>query len=182
MKALFSIFSLTAQFLSQFAASGDNFKASLSTLLIVRPQLANGEFVCVCPFAVPARKNSQIWSQGGEIWSQGEKHNGAGVRLPPPRPVIKEFHRSGKYLFSPPGGENIGEILSPISNHRTLRQPLQPRTRICTEHWRGRKGVEEEGEGGMSQNYPKLQMRWQKNRCGLGCPLNGLLSVRLTLG
>ena len=31
--------------------------------------------------------------------------------------------------------ENIGEILSPISNHRTLRQPLQRQSRICTEHW-----------------------------------------------
>ena len=30
--------------------------------------------------------------------------------------------------------ENIGEILSPISNHRTLRQPLQRQSRICTEH------------------------------------------------
>ena len=128
VKALFSIFSLTALLL-QFAGSarGDNFKASLSPLLIVRAQLANGEFVCAQKFPnlVEARGGAQFYP-----------HNGAGVRLPPPPcPVIKEFHR-GNIFFSP--GENIGEIfgeiLSPISNHRTLRQPLQPRIRICTEH------------------------------------------------
>ena len=87
MKALFSIFSLTALLL-QFAGSprGDNFKASLSPLLIVRAQLANGEFVCAQKF--PNLVEAQFYP-----------HNGAGVRLPPPPcPVIKEFHR-GNIFF-----------------------------------------------------------------------------------
>ena len=92
MKALFSIFSLTALLL-QFAGSarGDNFKASLSPLLIVRAQLANGEFVCAQKFPnlVEARGGAQFYP-----------HNGAGVRLPPPPcPVIKEFHRGNIFFL-----------------------------------------------------------------------------------
>ena len=96
MKALFSIFSLTALLL-QFAGSarGDNFKASLSPLLIVRAQLANGEFVCAQKF--PNLVEAQFYP-----------HNGAGVRLPPPPcPVIKEFHR-GNIFF--PGRKYRGNI------------------------------------------------------------------------
>ena len=51
LKALFSVFSQTASL--QFAEGGgrgDNFKTSLSHFSIVRPKLANGEFVCVRSF------------------------------------------------------------------------------------------------------------------------------------
>ena len=51
LKALFSVFSQTASLqFAQGGQRGDNFKASLSHFSIVRPKLANGEFVCVRSF------------------------------------------------------------------------------------------------------------------------------------
>ena len=48
LKALFSVFSQTASLqFAQGGRRGDNFKTSLSHFSIVRPKLANGEFVCV---------------------------------------------------------------------------------------------------------------------------------------
>ena len=109
MKALFSIFSLTALLL-QFAGSprGDNFKASLSPLLIVRAQNWQMENLFV-------RKNSQIWWKHNFTLTMGQ----VSVSHPRPVPLLKNsieeisffprrkyrgnifFHRekiSGKYL------------------------------------------------------------------------------------
>ena len=101
MKALFSIFSLTALLL-QFAGSarGDNFKASLSPLLIVRAQLANGEFVCAQKFPnlVEARGEHNFTLTMGQV----------SVSHPRPVPLLKNSIE--EISFFP--GENIGEILS----------------------------------------------------------------------
>ena len=51
LKALFSVFSQTASLqFAQGGGRGDNFKTSVSHFSIVRPKLANGEFVCVRSF------------------------------------------------------------------------------------------------------------------------------------
>ena len=92
------------------AKLGDNFKASLSPLLIVSWQMEN-LFVSV--------RGAKIPKFGGK-GEHNFAHNGAGVRLPPPpRPVIKEFHRgnifflrekiSGKYCPQSP-------IIGPFAN------------------------------------------------------------------
>ena len=104
-------------------------------------------------------------------------HNGAGVRLPPPpRPVIKEFHRgnifflrekiSGKYCPQSP-------IIGPFAN-------LFSHGAVFAQSTRG--GEEGGGVGGRDpENYLKLQMCWKKTDASWGGLLNGLLSVRLTL-
>ena len=57
LKALFSVFSQTASLqFAQAGGRGDNFKASLSHFSIVRPKLANGEFVCVRSFVQKCTK------------------------------------------------------------------------------------------------------------------------------
>ena len=103
MKALFSIFSLTA------SSSTNLLPALSSAVTILKPlcphfslsdlswQMEN-LFVSV-PLLCQRAKIPKFGRKGEKFGRKGEKHNGAGVRLPPPRPVIKEFHPPGNIFF-----------------------------------------------------------------------------------
>ena len=123
--------------------------------------MANGEFVCVCASCakIPKFGPHTILAD-----------NGAGVRLPPPRPVIKEFHR-GNIFFLPPR-KYWGNIVP------NLQSSDPSPTSSASEPYlhRALRG----GEGG-EELFKIANAAAKKNRCGVGGLSNGLLSFRLTL-
>ena len=160
MKALFSIFSLTAP-----PPICCQQRAAVTILKPLCPHFSLSElswqmenlFVSVL---CTSQKFPNLVAMGRNLVARGSTMGQVSVSHPRV-PLLKNSIGEISFFSS---GENIGEILSPISNHRTLRQPLQPRIRICTEHWRRRR----KGGGGGSQNHPILQMRLQKTDASWG--------------
>ena len=123
---------------------------------------------CMCVAKIP-----KFGRKGEKFGGKGE-HNGAGVRLPPPRPVIKEFHRGNIFFLL--GRKYRGNIVP------NLQSSDPSPTSSATDPYlhRALEEEEERGRGGIPKSS-YIANAMAKNRCELGCPLNGLLSVRLTL-